>query len=287
MGTTIILKKDRPAHGICRMELHAPVIAAKAEPGQFVMIRLHGFGERVPFSIADIDPRKGSITILFEEIGATTRLLGLLETGAAIADLAGPLGNPVHLNGMRTVALVCSGMGCGLAWAQAKRLCAMGADVEIIAGFRTSDRVVLEQELADNSGRLTIVTEDGSRGGRRLVTDVLKSRIESGAGFDAVIASGPLPMLKAVSRLTSPHHIRTWVCMNMLMMDGTGLCGGCRLTVAGEVRFACVDGPVFNGHQVDFDEAIRRNGMYAPGEMTGMHLVGSSDCRLGGRRHES
>ena len=253
-----ILKKRRLSENVVLMEIDAPYVAKKAEPGQFIILRVDEEGERIPLTIAEYDREKGSITIIFQEIGATTMQLGLLEEGDCLHDFVGPLGRASELEGLKHVAVVGGGLGCAIAYPQAKKLHEMGAEVDLIAGFRNKDIIILEDEMRAASTNLYICTDDGSNGNKALVTDILKQQIESGKKYDAVIAIGPMIMMKFVSLTTKPYGIKTIVSMNSIMVDGTGMCGGCRLTVDGETKFACVDGPDFDGHLVDFDAFISR-----------------------------
>ncbi|MHB1454031.1 MAG: sulfide/dihydroorotate dehydrogenase-like FAD/NAD-binding protein [Saccharofermentanales bacterium] len=245
-----------------RMQVYAPHIAAKAKPGQFIIFRVNEKGERIPLTVADTDKQAGTVTIIFQEVGLSTRELGELEVGDRILDFVGPLGRPSHLEGIRRVCVVGGGLGCAIAFPQAKQLFLNGAEVDIIAGFRTKDLVILEDDMKAVSTNFYLCTDDGTYGRKGLVTEMLKERIEAGEKYDEVIVVGPLPMMKFVSLLTKQYGIKTTVSMNTIMIDGTGMCGGCRLTVGGETKFACVDGPEFDGHLINFDEAIRRVGMY-------------------------
>ncbi len=264
------------------MEIVAPMIAAKAEPGQFVILRIDERGERIPLTLADYDRAKGTITIIFQEVGATTMRLGELEEGESILDVVGPLGKASELEGIQRAAVIGGGLGCAIAYPQAKKLHALGAQVDLIAGFRTKDLIILEDEMRAASTTLHLCTDDGSYGEKGFVTNVLESLILAGKQFDVVIAIGPLPMMKFVSLLTKKYGIKTIVSMNPIMIDGTGMCGGCRLTVGGETKFACVDGPDFDGHLVDFDEAIHRLGMYKAQEA---EAVKKHQCRMEGMRN--
>ena len=261
-----ILKKRRLSSNVVLMDIDAPYVAKKAEPGQFIILRVDEDGERIPLTIAAYDREKGTITIIFQEIGATTMKLGLLEEGDCLHDFVGPLGRASELEGLKRVAVVGGGLGCAIAYPQAKKLHEMGAEVDLIAGFRNKDIIILEDEMRAASTNLYICTDDGSNGNKALVTDVLKQLIDSGKEYDAVIAIGPMIMMKFVCLTTKPYGIKTIVSMNSIMVDGTGMCGGCRLTVGGETKFACVDGPDFDGHLVDFDEAMRRSRIYQPQE---------------------
>ena len=244
------------------MEVDAPRIAAKAEPGQFIILRVNDEGERIPLTISDFDREKGSITIIFQIVGATTKLLDSLEAGEYIHDFVGPLGTPTKVNGLKKVAVVGGGVGCAIAYPVAKKLHSMGAEVHSVVGFRNKDLVILEDEFKACSDVFKLMTDDGSAGEKGLVTNALKELIEYGNEYDEVIAIGPLVMMKFVAALTKEYGIKTTVSMNPIMIDGTGMCGGCRLTVGGVTKFACVDGPDFDGHQVDFDEAIKRSSQY-------------------------
>ena len=244
------------------MEVDAPLIAKKAEPGQFIILRVDSEGERIPLTIADFDREKGTVTIIFQIVGATTEKLNHLNEGEFIHDFVGPLGTPSHTEGLKEVAVVGGGVGCAIAYPIAKKLHNQGAEVHSIVGFRNNDLVILKDDFASVSDVMKIMTDDGSCGEKGLVTDALKALIEAGNQYDEVIAIGPLVMMKFVCKLTKEYGIKTIVSMNPIMIDGTGMCGGCRLTVGGETKFACVDGPDFDGHLVDFDEAMERSTMY-------------------------
>lgn len=244
------------------MEVDAPMIAKKAEPGQFIILRVDAEGERIPLTIADFDREKGTITIIFQIVGATTEKLNHLEQGEFIHDFVGPLGVPSHTDGLKKVAVVGGGVGCAIAYPIAKKLHHLGAEVHSIVGFRNKDLVILEDEFKAASDVMKLMTDDGSHGEKGLVTNALEELIKAGNQYDEVIAIGPLVMMKFVCKLTKEYGIKTVVSMNPIMIDGTGMCGGCRLTVGGETKFACVDGPDFDGHLVDFDEAMERGTMY-------------------------
>lgn len=244
------------------MEVDAPMIAKKAEPGQFIILRVDAEGERIPLTIADFDREKGTITIIFQIVGATTEKLNHLEEGEFIHDFVGPLGVPSHTEGLKKVAVVGGGVGCAIAYPIAKKLHHLGAEVHRIVGFRNKDLVILEDEFKAASDVMKLMTDDGSHGEKGLVTNALEELIKAGNQYDEVIAIGPLVMMKFVCKLTKEYGIKTVVSMNPIMIDGTGMCGGCRLTVGGETKFACVDGPDFDGHLVDFDEAMERGTMY-------------------------
>lgn len=244
------------------MEVEAPLVARKAEPGQFIILRVDEEGERIPLTVADFDREKGTVTIIFQIAGATTEKLNHLQQGDFIHDFVGPLGTPTHTEGLKKVAVIGGGVGCAIAYPVAKKLHGLGAEVHSIIGFRSRDLVILENEFREVSDVMKIMTDDGSAGEKGLVTQALKALIEDGNRYDEVVAIGPLVMMKFVAQLTKEYGIKTVVSMNPIMIDGTGMCGGCRLTVGGETKFACVDGPEFDGHLVDFDEAIERSAMY-------------------------
>lgn len=257
-----ILKKERLNDSVTRMVIEAPFVAKKAQPGQFVILRVDKDGERVPFTIADYDREKETVTIIFQVVGAETSLLNLKNEGDYIEDFVGPLGNPTKTEGYKKVAVVGGGVGTAIAYPVAKKFAQNGTVVHSIVGFRNKDLVILENEFKAVSDKYVLVSDDGSTGKKGFVTDALKELIDSGKGYDLVIAIGPIPMMKFVSKLTKEYGIKTIVSMNPIMIDGTGMCGGCRLTVGGETKFACVDGPEFDGHLVDFDEAMERGAMY-------------------------
>ena len=244
------------------MEIEAPYVARKAEPGQFIILRVDENGERIPLTIADYDRQKGTVTIIFQIVGGTTERLNHLNEGEFICDFAGPLGKPTETDGLKKVAVVGGGVGCAIALPIAKKLHGIGCTVHSVVGFRNKDLLILEDEFNAASDKLLVMTDDGSYGEKGLVTDALKRLIDSGEKYDEVIVIGPLIMMKFVCRLTKEYGIKTMVSMNPIMVDGTGMCGCCRLTVGGKVKFACVDGPDFDGHEVDFDEAIQRCSMY-------------------------
>lgn len=244
------------------MEVDAPLIAKKAEPGQFIILRVDENGERIPLTVADFDREKGTVTIIFQIVGASTEKLNHLNEGEYIHDFVGPLGVASHTDGLKKVAVVGGGVGCAIAFPIAKKLHNLGCEVHSVVGFRNKDLVILEDEFKANSNEFKLMTDDGSYGEKGLVTDALKALIDAGNKYDEVIAIGPLVMMKFVCKLTKEYGIKTIVSMNPIMIDGTGMCGGCRLTVGGETKFACVDGPDFDGHLVDFDEALERGAMY-------------------------
>ncbi|MEG2923350.1 MAG: sulfide/dihydroorotate dehydrogenase-like FAD/NAD-binding protein [Oscillospiraceae bacterium] len=257
-----ILAKTSLNSTVSKMVISAPLIAKKAEPGQFIILRAKGDSERIPLTVADYDRQNGTITIIYQIVGGATMELDTLCQGDALQDLVGPLGVASHVDGLKKVAVVGGGVGCAIAYPIAKKLHAMGCCVHSIVGFRNKDLVILEDDFAKVSDKLLMMTDDGSHGEKGLVTNALESLIKDGNEYDEVIAIGPLVMMKFVCLLTKKYNIKTVVSMNPIMIDGTGMCGGCRLTVGGETKFACVDGPDFDGHLVDFDEALQRGSMY-------------------------
>ena len=257
-----ILRKEVLNPTVTLMDVYAPLVAKKAEPGQFIILRVDENGERIPLTVADFDREAGTITIIFQIVGSTTEKLNHLNEGDYIHDFVGPLGVPSHTEGLKKVAVVGGGVGCAIAYPIAKKLHNLGCEVHSIIGFRNKDLVILEDEFTAVSDVLELMTDDGSHGTKGLVTNALLGLIEEGHNYDQVIAIGPLVMMKFVCQLTKQYGIPTVVSMNPIMIDGTGMCGGCRLTVGGQTKFACVDGPDFDGHLVDFDEAIERSSMY-------------------------
>lgn len=258
-------------------KIEAPLVAKKALPGQFIILRTGEGGERIPLTVADTDPKTGLVTIIFQVVGETTWALSRLKRNECIEDFVGPLGKPTELDGIRSACVIGGGAGTAIAYPQAKALHKMGASVDVITGFRTSDLIILEKELGKVSDGLFVMTDDGSNGNRGFVTQKLRELIDSGKQYDEVIAIGPLPMMKAVCEVTKDPYIKTVISMNSIMLDGTGMCGACRLTVDGKTKFACVDGPDFDGHLVDFDEAMMRSRMYRDKETEDMK---AHKCRL-------
>ncbi|MBQ9208206.1 MAG: sulfide/dihydroorotate dehydrogenase-like FAD/NAD-binding protein [Oscillospiraceae bacterium] len=261
-----IVKKRELNPTVMMYEIEAPAVARKAQPGQFIILRTDEDGERIPLTIAGYDREKGTVSIIVQIVGATTNKLGHMQEGDYLQDFAGPLGRPTETEGIKKVAVVGGGVGCAIAYPVAKKFHDIGADVTSIVGFRNKDLVILEDEFTACSDKLVIMSDDGSYGTKGLVTDALKNLIDSGEQFDEVIAIGPVIMMKFVCKLTKEYGIKTIVSMNPIMVDGTGMCGGCRLTVDGKTKFACVDGPDFDGHLVDFDEAMARSVIYKPFE---------------------
>ena len=257
-----IVKKRVLNPTVTLMEVEAPLVARKAEPGQFIILRVDENGERIPLTIADYDREKGTVTIIFQIVGATTEKLNHKEEGDYLQDFVGPLGKATETEGLKRVAVIGGGVGTAIAYPVAKKLHDVGCHVDLIVGFRNKDLIILEDEFRAASTNFIIGTDDGSYGKKALVTDLLREQIEAGVKYDRVIAIGPVIMMKFVCQLTMEYNIPTVVSMNPIMIDGTGMCGGCRLTVGGETKFACVDGPEFDGHLVDFDEAMARGAMY-------------------------
>ncbi|MDP4133397.1 MAG: sulfide/dihydroorotate dehydrogenase-like FAD/NAD-binding protein [Bacillota bacterium] len=261
----IVTKKELNTT-VTLMDIYAPAIAKKANPGQFIILRVDSEGERIPLTIADYSKDKGTVTIIYQIVGATTEKLSRLSVGDCLKDFVGPLGRATETEGKKKVAVVGGGVGCAIALPVTKKFHEQGTEVHAIVGFRNKDLVILEKEFEENSSKLIKMSDDGSWGTKGLVTDALKELIESGQQYDEVITIGPLIMMKFVCALTKQYGVKTVASMNPIMIDGTGMCGGCRLTVGGETKFACVDGPEFDGHLVDFDEAMARSSMYKPFE---------------------
>lgn len=261
-----ILEKKSLNPTVTLMKIYAPRVAAKAEPGQFIILRTDSESERIPLTIADYDRNAGTVTIIFQIVGSTTEKLNHLSVGECLHDFVGPLGRPTETEGLKKVAVVGGGVGCAIAYPVAKKLHELGVEVHAVVGFRNSDLVILEDEFRSASSRFILMSDDGSAGEKGLVTDALRKLIESGEKYDRVITIGPLIMMKFVCGLTKEFGVPTVASMNPIMIDGTGMCGCCRLTVGGETKFACVDGPEFDGHLIDFDEAMARSAMYKPFE---------------------
>lgn len=267
-----ILEKKQLNNAVTSITLDAPLIAKKVKPGQFVIVRIDEIGERIPLTVSDFDSVRGTVTIVVQAIGASTRRLTALSEGDSVLDVVGPLGLPTEFGEPKRAIIIGGGVGCAIAYPQAKALYNMGVDTTVIAGFRSKDIVILEDEMKNVSNNLYITTDDGTYGEKGFVTDVLKRLLEGGE-YDLVIAIGPVPMMKFVSLTTKEFGVKTIVSLNPIMIDGTGMCGGCRVNVGGEVKFACVDGPDFDGHLVNFDELMRRNSFYREEE--------AHACRMG------
>ena len=257
-----IVKKDALKPTVILYEIEAPMVAKKAQPGQFIILRVDENGERIPITIHDYDREKGTVTIIVQTIGATTEKLSHKAQGEYIQDFVGPLGRPTETEGKKKVCVVGGGVGCAIAYPVLKKFHDCGAEVHAVVGFKNKDLVILEDKFKEASSVLKLMTDDGSYGEKGLVTDALKQLIEEGNQYDEVFAIGPAIMMKFVSMTTKPYGVKTTVSMSPIMVDGTGMCGGCRLTVGGETKFACVDGPDFDGHLVDWDESLKRGKMY-------------------------
>lgn len=271
-----IVEREELNPTVTKLVIDAPMIAKKAQPGQFIIIRAHELGERIPLTIADYDREKGTVTIIFQIVGKTTKILNNLRVGDEVLDFVGPLGVPSHIDGMKKVCVIGGGVGCAIAYPTAKGLHDNGVEVTCITGFRNKDLVILQDEFNAVSDHMYLVSDDGSAGEKGLVTNVLEDLLTKGETFDEVIAIGPLIMMKFVCEVTKKYDVKTIVSMNPIMIDGTGMCGCCRLSVGGEMKFACVDGPDFDGHLVDFDEAMSRSRQYADFEAQAR----DEDCNL-------
>ncbi|MBR6793008.1 MAG: sulfide/dihydroorotate dehydrogenase-like FAD/NAD-binding protein [Clostridia bacterium] len=267
-----IIKKESLNPTVTKMVIEAPLVAAKAKAGQFIILRVDDRGERIPLTVADYDREAGTVTIIYQIVGATTMRLDRLNEGDCLADFLGPLGKPTEVEGKKRVAVVGGGVGCAIALPVAKAMREAGAVVDTVVGFRNRELVILEEEFRNVSNEYRLMTDDGSAGEKGLVTDALKELLEKNT-YDEVVAIGPLVMMKFVCLLTKEYGVKTVVSMNPIMIDGTGMCGGCRLTVGGETKFACVDGPEFDGHLVDFDQAIERGRTYHAYEQERCNLL--------------
>ena len=274
-----IVRKKELNSAVTLMEIEAPFVAKKAKAGQFIIFRVDEQGERVPLTIAGYDREKGTVSIIFQKVGFSTNALGALNEGDYIQDFVGPLGKPTNTEGVKRVCVVGGGVGCAIALPSAVGFKEAGCEVDVIVGFRSKDIVILEDEFRACADNLYLMTDDGSYGEHGFVTVKLQQLLESGRQYDEVLAIGPIPMMKFVSKTTEPFGVKTIVSLNPIMVDGTGMCGGCRVTVGGETKFACVDGPDFDGHQVDYAELIARNATYRDfvAKAKEKHL-----CRLGG-----
>ena len=257
-----IRKKEKLNESVSKMVLHAPLIAKSIAAGQFVLIRVDEFGENIPLTVAQSDKTQGTITIIYQTVGTTTLKLDQKSEGEYILDVTGPLGKKTELDGYKKIIIVSGGVGCAIAYPQTSAFFENGCDVELISGFRNKELIILENEMQQIDENLKIVTDNGSNGNKGLVTDVLLEKLKNSTDYDLVIAVGPIPMMRAVCGVTKEFNIKTMVSMTAIMIDGTGMCGGCRLTVDGQVKFACTDGPDFDGHKIDFEEAIHRSNTY-------------------------
>ena len=272
----IVRKKDLNS-AVCLLEIEAPFVAKKAKAGQFIIFRIDEMGERIPLTIAGYDREKGTVTIIFQKVGFSTIALGNLNEGDYIQDFVGPLGKPSEVEGHKKVCVVGGGVGCAIALPSAQAFKEAGAEVDVIVGFRSKDIVILEDEFRAASDNMYLMTDDGSYGEHGFVTVKLQQLLEAGNKYDLVLAIGPIPMMKFVSKTTEPFGVKTMVSLNPIMIDGTGMCGGCRVTVGGETKFACVDGPEFDGHQVDYAELMSRNATYREREA---EVAETHTCRM-------
>ena len=262
-----IVRKEALKPTVVLFEIEAPLVAKKAQPGQFVILRVDENGERIPLTIHDYDPEKGTVSIIAQIVGATTEKMNHLNEGDCLQDFVGPLGKATETAGKKKVCVVGGGVGCAIAYPVLKKVHDDGAEVHAVIGFKNKDLVILEDKFAAASSVLKVCTDDGSYGQKGLVTEALKELIDSGNQYDEIFAIGPMVMMKFVCKTTEPYGIPTTVSMSPIMIDGTGMCGGCRLSVGGEMKFACVDGPDFDGFQVDWNLAVKRNQMYRDFEM--------------------
>ena len=262
-----IVRKEELRPTVTLYEIEAPLVAKKAQPGQFIILRVDEKGERIPITINDYNPEKGTVTIIVQTVGSTTEKLKRLNEGDCLQDFVGPLGKATETEGKKKVAVVGGGVGCAIAYPVLKKFHDNGAEVHAIVGFRSQDLVILEEDFKKSSDKLIVCTDDGSYGRKGLVTDALKELIDAGNQYDEIFAIGPMIMMKFVCKTTAPYGIPTTVSMSPIMIDGTGMCGGCRLAVGGEMKFACVDGPDFDGHKVDWNLAVKRNQMYREFEL--------------------
>ena len=262
-----IVRKEALKPTVVLFEIEAPLVAKKAQTGQFVILRVDENGERIPLTIHDYDPEKGTVSIIAQIVGATTEKMNHLNEGDCLQDFVGPLGKATETAGKKKVCVVGGGVGCAIAYPVLKKFHDDGAEVHAVIGFKNKDLVILEDKFAAASSVLKVCTDDGSYGQKGLVTEALKELIDSGNQYDEIFAIGPMVMMKFVCKTTEPYGIPTTVSMSPIMIDGTGMCGGCRLSVGGEMKFACVDGPDFDGFQVDWNLAVKRNQMYRDFEM--------------------
>ncbi len=266
-----IVEKIKLNNNVTLLKIEAPFIAKKVLPGQFVIVKIDEFGERIPLTVADFDRAGGTVTIIVQAVGLTTKKLCKLNVGNNISDFVGPLGKPTEFGAPKKAIVVGGGVGCAIAYPQAKALKQLGCDVTVISGFRSRDIVILEDEMRKVADSFYITTDDGSYGTKGFVTDVLNNLLQAGK-YDLVIAIGPIPMMKFVCKVTREFGVKTIVSLNPIMIDGTGMCGGCRVNVGGEIKFACVDGPDFDGHMVNFDELSQRNSFYKQEEAHACNL---------------
>ena len=277
-----IVRKKELNPTVTLMDIEAPFIARKAKAGQFIIFRIDEMGERVPLTVAGTDKEAGTVTIIFQKVGFTTKALGELNEGDYIRDFVGPLGKPTPVEGKKKVCVVGGGVGCAIALPSARGFKEAGAEVTVIVGFRSKDIVILEDEFKEVADHFILMTDDGTYGRHGLVTQPLQELLEQGEQFDEVLAIGPVPMMKFVAKTTQPFGVHTSVSLNPIMIDGTGMCGGCRVTVGGETKFACVDGPDFDAHEVDFDSLLKRAAFYKDEQDEAAQHI----CRMtGGKRN--
>ncbi len=269
-----IVKKELITPNTYLMDIYAPRIAKKSLAGQFIILRPTEDGERIPLTTADVDREEGLVTIIFQMVGLTTNILGSMNVGECLHDFVGPLGRPSELDGLKKVICVGGGVGTAVVYPAVKQLHENGAQVDVIVGARSKEYVILEDQIKKNSSNLYITTDDGSYGRKGFVTDQLKDLLDESNDYDEVIAIGPMIMMKFVAKLTEQYNVKTTVSLNPIMVDGTGMCGGCRVSVGGEVKYACVDGPDFDGHKVDFDELMKRQATYTEEEKEKEHICG-------------
>ena len=272
-----IVRKKELNPTVTLLEIEAPFVAKKAKAGQFIIFRVDEKGERVPLTIAGYDREKGTVTIIFQKVGFSTNALGALNEGDYIQDFVGPLGRPTETEGHKRVCVVGGGVGCAIALPSAQAFKEAGAEVDVIVGFRNKDIVILEDEFRAAADNMYLMTDDGSYGEQGFVTVKLQQLLDAGREYDEVLAIGPVPMMKFVCKTTEPYGVKTMVSLNPIMVDGTGMCGGCRVTVGGETKFACVDGPEFDGHKVDFAELMSRNATYRAREA---EVSATHACRM-------
>ncbi|MEG2038909.1 MAG: sulfide/dihydroorotate dehydrogenase-like FAD/NAD-binding protein [Oscillospiraceae bacterium] len=273
-----IVNKRRLNTAVTMLEIEAPLVAQKAKAGQFIIFRIDEYGERVPLTIAGFDREKGTVSIIFQHSGKSTSMLAQLEVGEGVMDFVGPLGKPTDMEGLKKVAVVGGGTGIALAYPVAKGLFDEGIEVDMIAGFRSKEIVILEEEMRASTTNLYLMTDDGTYGEKGFTTDKLKALLNAGKEYDEVIAIGPPMMMKIVCDATKSYGIKTVASLTSIMIDGTGMCGGCRITVGGETKFVCVDGPEFDGHLVDWDELLKRNSFYRDLELEEAKHI----CRITG-----
>ena len=280
-----IVTKEALKPTVILYEIEAPMVAKKAQPGQFIILRVDENGERIPITIHDYDREKGTVTIIVQTVGATTEKLSHKQQGDYLHDFVGPLGKPTETEGKKKVCVVGGGVGCAIAYPVLKKFHDCGAEVHAVVGFKSKDVVILEDKFKAVSSVMKVCTDDGSYGQKGLVTEALKELLDAGNQYDEIFAIGPMVMMKFVALTTKKYGLKTTVSLNALMVDGTGMCGACRVTVGGRTRFTCVEGPEFDGHEVDFDEAMRRQGMYRTQEQRAAAIeaerAAGHQCKIG------